>query len=259
MKKITLAAALVLAPTLAHAQSGCGGGAGVQVQSQTQVEASATSRHQSRLSAGAQAKVDADVRTAHDRHLPEEPISRRVAEGEAKGASEAQIVAASGRTLVELETAHDAIVGAGHRDPSNAEVTSGAQLVARGYTRTQLEEVARHAQADRSLVVAFETLTRLNAHGVSSTEAVAKVESKLAARASDADVRSLAGDANVGSQVESRGALNAGHGHGVAGSAAAGAGVAGAATGTVGRGVSGVAGGVTGGVNAGVVGGAQRP
>ena len=255
MKKITLAAALVIAPTLAHAQSG----AGVQVQSQTQVEASAKSHGESRLSAGSQAKVDADVRIARDRHLPEEPIRRRVAEGEAKGASEAQIVAASGRTLTQLETAHDAMVAGGHRDPSNAEVTYGAQLVARGYTRTQLEEVARHAPADRSLVAAFETLTSLRAHGVSSTEAVAQVESKLESHASDADVRSLAANAGAASQVESHGGLNAGHGHGVAGSAAAGAGAAAAATGNLGHAVGGVAGGVTGGVTGGATGGAQRP
>jgi hypothetical protein len=255
MKKVTLAAALVLAPALAHAQSG----AGVQVQSQTQVEASAKSRGESRLSAGSQAKVDADVRMARDHHLPEEPIRRRVAEGEAKGASEAQIVAASSRVLVELETAHDAMVAAGRRDPSNAEVTHGAQLVTRGYTRTQLEEVARRAPADRSLVVAFETLTAMRAHGVSSAEALERVESKLAARASDAEMRSLAANAGAASQVESGAALNAGRGQGVAGSAAAGAGAAAAATGTVGRGAAGVAGGVTGGVTGGVAGGAQRP
>jgi hypothetical protein len=257
MKKVTLVAALVLAPTLAHAQSG----ANVQVQSQTQVEASAKSRGESRLSTGSQAKVDADVRAAHGRRLPEEPIRRRVAEGEAKGASEAQIVAASGRALAELETAQDAMIAAGRRNPSNAEVTYGAQLVARGYTRAQLEEVAHHAPADRSLVVAFETLASMRAHGASSTEAVAQVESKLESRASDAEMRSLATNVTAGSQMEGHSTLNAGdHGqHGVAGSAAAGAGVAGAATGAVGHGVAGVAGGVAGGVNAGIKGGAQRP
>jgi hypothetical protein len=223
------------------------------------VEVSAKSRRESRLSAGSQAKVDADVRIAHDRRLPEEPIRRRVAEGEAKGASESQIVAASGRALAELETAHDAMVAAGRRDPSNAEVTYGAQLVARGYTHTQLEEVAHHAPADRSLVAAFETLSTLSARGVSSAQAVAQVESKLASRASDAEMRSLAGNVGAGSHVEGHGGLNAGHGQGIAGSAAAGAGAAGAATGTVGRGVAGVAGGVTGNVHAGATGGAQHP
>jgi hypothetical protein len=255
MKRITLAAALVIVPTLAHAQSG--GGAGAQAQSQTQVDVSTTSRGESRLSAASQAKVDADVRMARERRLPDAPIRQRVAEGEAKGASEAQIVAASGRALADLGTAHDAMVAAGRRDPSNAEVTYGAQLVARGYTRAQLEQVARGAPSDRSLVVAFETLTALRARGVSSAQALAQVESKLAARASDAELRSLASNANVASQVEGSGALNAGRGQGVAGSAAAGAGAA--AAGAVGRGVAGVAGGVTGSVNAGVAGAAQRP
>jgi len=253
MKKVTLAAALVLAPTLAHAQSG----AGIQVQSQTQVEASARSRGGSRLSAESQAKVDADVRVARERHLPEEPIRQRVAEGQAKGASESQVVAASGSALAELETAHDAMVAAGRKDPSNEEVTRGARLVARGYTRAQLETVARRAPSDRSLVVAFETLTALRARGVSSAEALAQVEGKLAARASDAEIESLASSANASSRADARGASSASGGQGVAGSAAAGAGAA--ATGAVGRGVTGVAGGVTAGVAGGVAGGVRRP
>lgn len=279
MKRITLAASLLIAPALVQAQGG------VQAQSQTTVDASArgtknaqgsasvtssttadaAARGGSKLSADAQAKVDADVRAARERKLPEAPIRRRAAEGQAKGASDAQIVAASGRTLVDLQTSFDAMARGGHSRPSDEEISRGAQLLARGYTSVQLEGIARKAPSDRSLVVAFETLTSLQAEGKSSARALAQVESLLEARASDAQLRGLAarGDAAAGlggavsvgrGATVGGGAASAAAGAGrVAGSAAAGAGAA--ATGGLTTSSGGAQAGVTGAVS-GTVGGA---
>lgn len=282
MKKIAMVA-LVIAPTLAHAQSGVtatsqttatgtastsrgntsvNGSASVHAKADAKVSAARAEHAANRgaiLSAEAQAKVDADLRTARERRLPEEPIRRRVAEGEAKGAADARIVAASGETLAQLEASSDAMVRGGRRDPSDAEVARGAQLIARGYTSAQIEAVARRAPSDRSLVVAFETLASLRARGASTDRAVAQVQSRLAARASDAEIRQLGIDANAAAQVDGsvgRGGMGqagaagsvtgnaAGSVGGVAGSAAAGAGTA--AGSTIGRGTTGVTGGATG-------------
>jgi hypothetical protein len=78
---------------------------GAQASSKTDVSATSsaqagTNRH---LSAEAQATVDANIRVARERKLPDEPIRQRVAEGQAKGASDAQIAAASGQTLLNLQ------------------------------------------------------------------------------------------------------------------------------------------------------------
>lgn len=252
MKKIALAAAIVLAPALAHAQS-------VHAQSQTRADASVQGSSRgghATLSADADAKVDANLKAARARHLPEQPIRDRVAEGEAKGASEAQIVAASGRTLAELQASYDAMVKAGRKEPSQDEVARGGQLMARGFTSAQVEAVARKAPSDRSLVVAFETLTSLQARGASTARAAARVEQLLAARASDAQMREVAVNATAAAHSDGlvqRGAGSAngaaaagvaGSAAGVAGSAAAGAGAA--ATGAVGQGAAGVAGSATG-------------
>lgn len=247
MKKIALAAALVVTPALAHAQSSAQSSA--QVGAKAEVSAQATTP---RLSADAQAKVDANVAAAHEKQLPEQPIRQRVAEGQAKGASEAQIVAASRSALLELQTSHDALVSAGRTQPSNEEVSRGASLIARGYTSAQLEAVARRAPADRSLAVAFDALTSLQAQGVTTANAVAQLEGKLASRASDAELRGLSANAAAGAQAN--GALNVGRTVGgvaggvagsASGSAAAGATGAGSAAGAAG----GVTGGVTGAVN----------
>jgi hypothetical protein len=228
MKKLTLAATLVLAPAALIAQTGAQASSKTDVSATSSAQAG-TNRH---LSAEAQATVDANIRVARERKLPDEPIRQRVAEGQAKGASDAQIAAASGQTLLNLQHSSDAMVRAGRANPTSGEVARAAQLIARGYTSAQLEAVVRKAPSDRSLVVAFETLTSLNAQGISTGNAVAQVESNLAAHASDAQLRGLAASANAAGGLT--GGLNAG---GAAGSAAASgsAGVAGTVGGVIGK------------------------
>ena len=246
MRKITVAAALVIAPVIAQAQTS------VQAQSQASVSAVARApRNETRLSAESQSKVDANLRAARERKLPEQPIRNRVAEGQAKGASEAQIVAASGRSLVDLQTSFDAMVRGGHAQPSEAEVTRGSQLLARGYTSANIEAVARKAPSDRSLLVAFETLTSLQARGVPTARAVAQIEYRLAARASDLELRGLAVNANAAAGMTSAasGAANGAGSVNAAGSAAAGAGHA----------ASGSSAGVTGHVTGAVSGALGKP
>lgn len=299
MRRITLAASLIIAPALVHAQATvqAQGSAGASVsgssaarqgslstaastqasgatkgtQSSGQASGAATGSQTTAsnagtraLSADAQAKVDANIRAAHERKLPEEPIRQRVAEGQAKGASDAQIAAASGRTLVDMQSAFEAMVHGGHTSPSDAEVSRGASLIARGYSTVQLEGVARNAGSDRSLTTAFDVLTSLQARGVSNANALAQVESQLAAHASDAQIGALATNANANAGLN--GALGGSQGSGaasatgnatagVAGSAAAGAGAA--ASGAVSGATSGA--GATGGLSGAVKGVLGKP
>lgn len=237
MKKITLAASLLITPAIAQAQTS------VQAQSKTNVSTSASVTPASangahRLGVDAQSKVDANLRVARERRLPDAPIRERVAEGQAKGATDAQVVAASGRTLVDLQSSFDAMGRGGHPSPSDAEITRGAALIARGYTSVQIEGVARTAPSDRSLVVAFDVLTTLRARGVATGRAAAQLEGELAARASDAQLLALGvnGDATAGVSSALTGGRSAGSAtgsasgragaSGVAESAAAGAGAA---------------------------------
>ena len=276
MKKITLAASLLIAPAVVKAQtnvqaqsqarvgasaSASTAGSTTPTQGSTSSSANASASGEHRLSADAQSKVDANLRVARERKLPEEPIRQRVAEGQAKGASDAQVVAASGKTLVDLQSSFDAMARGGHSSPSEAEISRGAALLARGYTSVEIEGVARKAPSNRSLVVAFDVLTSLQARGVSTGRAIAQLEGQLAAHASDAQLTSLA--ANVDATAGVTGASSAGRTAGsatgsaasgaavtgVAGSAAAGAGAA--AAGAVGSAASGAnaKGGVTGAVS----------
>jgi hypothetical protein len=174
MKRFILAAALVLAPTLAHAQAA--GTRGVSVQSRAQTD---------------------------------------------------------------LTISHDALLRAGHAQPTDEEVRLGARLMTRGYSRYQIETVARSAPADRSLIVAFETLSSLKTQGMTTTRATAEVESRVASRASDAELHEFALGADAG--LRTNAGVNAGRGTAKVDGAVDGAAGVNAA-GALGRGTAGVTG-----------------
>jgi hypothetical protein len=185
MHKIAFSLVIALTPAVLSAQ------ASARVQSSTKADAQIKSN--SGTQASASSSVDAEVAVARDRGLPTQPIRRRAAEGRAKGATEAQVTAAAGRLRANLEVAQDAMIRAGRTRPRDQEVERGASVIERGYTSADIEVVARSAPSDRSLVVAFDVLTRLAARGVSSSEAIARVRSKLESRAPDAQISALVG------------------------------------------------------------------
>ncbi|MBW7934126.1 MAG: hypothetical protein H3C62_11080 [Gemmatimonadaceae bacterium] len=190
-------------------------------------------------SAEGSARLEAMYADARRKDLPPEPIAQRVAEGRAKGASEAAILASAGTVKTHLEASHAAMLKAGRR-PSNAETARGATAMEHGVTEVQLETMARKTPSDRSLVVAFDVLGRLAARGVPVTRALAQVQTKLDARASDAVLVSLVPNAGAASGHATVGAGGA--------ASSTGSAVSAAATGAAGVGAPGVTTGVTGAV-----------
>lgn len=224
-----------------------------QVQAQATAKADVGFTVPANWSAEGKAKLEAMMRAAEREQLPREPMERRVAEGQAKGASEAAILAEVGRVKANLEAAHEVMVAAGRKSPSPEETERGARAMERGVARGQLELLVKHTPNDRSLVVAFDVLTRLTERGVPVNKALAQIQAKLDARASDAAILSLAGTANgaVAAGNSGRGGSVAGN---AAGSATATATGGAAASGSAAATAAGTATGVTKGVTAGVTG-----
>ena len=243
MYKVALSLALLPAALFAQSVSG-------SAQASTTTRANVSTPAAS-ANASAHASADAEIAAARSRGLPVAAMEHRVAEGRAKGASDAQLAASAHSLRLELESAHDAMVRAGRSSPSDQETERGAYLMERGYTSAQIEAVAKSAPSDRSLVVAFDVLTRLRERGVASARAVEEVSSKLQARASDESISALATTRT-----------NAGVGLGVGGSSASGAasatGRANAATGAAVSG-AGAAGSVAGSVTGAVTGAVKKP
>jgi hypothetical protein len=183
MKKIAVSLVLAMAPAMLAAQTSARAQAHAKADAEVKTGAAQASTATS---------VDVEIAVARERNLPTQPIRRRAAEARAKGRTEGEAALAARRMRADLETAHEAIVSAGRTEPNNDEVEHGGYAIERGYTRAHVEAIVRSAPSDRSLVVAFDVLTRLAARGVATDNAVAQVQAKLEARAADSQISALA-------------------------------------------------------------------
>jgi hypothetical protein len=163
-----------------------------QVGGEVQANASATTAP-STYSAESRAKIDAAFTAAKAKNLPDAPLRERIAEGQAKGAAEAQVVEAVQGVQTRLEASQEALIKGGHAQPDQGEIAAGAQAMERGATADQISGLVKHAPAGRSLAVAFNTLAKLSANGEPVDGALAKITAKLDAGATDGAVASLAG------------------------------------------------------------------
>jgi hypothetical protein len=147
------------------------------------------------FSASSRAKIDAALQAAKAKNLPDQPIRDRITEGQAKGATEAQIVDAVQGVETRLEASQAALIQAGRAQPQQNEVAGGALAMERGATAAHVAALVKHAPADRSLAVSFDVLAKLAAKGETVDDAIAKIAAKLDAGANDEAMASLVGGA----------------------------------------------------------------
>ncbi len=245
---LTITAALIPG-MLAAQQASTSTSASASVSAQTNVNVPAS------YSAESRAKIDAAFKAASAKHLPDQSMRERVAEGQAKSASDAQVADAVAQTETRLEASQSAMVHAGRANPQPEEITAGAQAMERGASDAQIEALAKHAPADRSLTVAFNVLTKLEANGQPVDKALAQIQSKLDASASDDVLTSLTGSADAGATAGKPDAAASGAASGTAsGAAGSAAGSATAGVNAAAHGAAGAAAGVTGSVTGAVKG-----
>lgn len=234
MKQIVwFTAVLTVVPVAVSAQGARTGSAPPSSSVQTSASATAQLRTPPGWSAEGKARLQAMFNDAQEHQVPTQPMERRVAEGAAKGASEATILASVGRLKANLEASHEAMVAAGRQNPAAEETARGASAMERGVTKVQIEQMVRSTPSDRSLVVAFDVLTQLAARGVPVVQAVAQVRAKLDARATDQAISALVPRPQTSAGVNAQGTATAGGTAAAARPSGAGVGVTGAATGVV--------------------------
>lgn len=163
----------------------------VGTQISTQASASASAGIPSSFSAEGRQRLTKLYTDAEARGFSAASMANLVAEGQAKGASEARIVDAARTKYTQLSVTQEAMLRAGRTAPTPEEVDRGANLMARGATAVQIEQLTRRAPAERSLTVAFEVLTDLAAKGMPVDHALTQVQTRLEQRASDAALREL--------------------------------------------------------------------
>lgn len=190
MKRLFILLALPLAPALAAAQQSAPSPSAA-VPADTQAQAQSQAQVLAKFSAESRVKLEALLSQAREKKLPEKALVDRMSEGKAKGAEEGQIVTAAGQLMTRLELANQVMIQSGRKDPDPQEITFGAAVLERGASAEQLGAVVHAAPSDRSLVVAFDVLTRLSERGLPINNALAQVTAKLNARASDSEIASL--------------------------------------------------------------------
>jgi hypothetical protein len=235
MKATTaLTLALICAPAALFAQ-------------QASASASATSEARVNIPAGysaeAKANIEASFKRAREKNVPDQAMRQRLAEGAAKSATDAQVATVVQKTEARLEASQSAMVRAGRSNPTPQEINAGEQAMARGATEAHVEALAKHAPVDRSLAVAFDVLSRLEAQGRPVDQALAEITAKLDAHANDDALVSLTGNApapgtanahgNNPGAASAAGSATAGVGAAVKGTGNAAAGVGAAVSGTV--------------------------
>ena len=249
MKTITTLAVTVLLgshvmTTNATAQVSAQAESRVEVRGQTRAapERTPTSGAASEQSRQGVGSLDAEavVRATAEAGLPTAPVRRTVAEGEAKGAVEADVVRAAVRTQGRLMIAREALESDGEREPSQGEITLGAEALLRGADRADLERMADAAPEGRSLEASLQTMLSLGAQGQSARQISSSIAAQLAAGANDLSISALAG-LNLSSVVG--GVVGGASASGSLGGSPGGASVAGSLTGSA----SAVLGGATAG------------
>jgi hypothetical protein len=148
------------------------------------------------------ARINAALETAVSAGIPVELLESKVAEGRAKGVSEARIAAAVEARLQGLRRAAGAFERAEVASTSSADLSVAADAIEAGVSENTLIKVTRSAPAERR-AVAIATLTALVQLGHTSEQALARVNSVVR---SNAELVRL--NADVAAQLQSRGAIN---------------------------------------------------
>src|SRR5690242_14032588 len=117
-----LAFVVTFAPALLAGQQ-------VSASASAQTDASVNTNVPASFSAQSKTQINASFEAARRRNLPQQPMRQRMAEGQARGATEAQIVTSVQREEARLELAQTALIKAGRTQPQPQEVEAGAQAM----------------------------------------------------------------------------------------------------------------------------------
>ncbi len=141
-------------------------------------------------------KVIAIVTDATSRGLPGQAIADRALEAIAKGRSGDQVPAAAQAFAADLAVAHDALQHAG-RNPDVSEIEAAAAAKELGVDGAAISTLASSAPSGRSLAVPLAVIGALVNRGLPSDGALQAVLDRLTARAGDADLVEMPGQAGL--------------------------------------------------------------
>src|ERR1041385_5808222 len=139
-------------------------------------------------------RVLAVIAKAKSVDLPTEALENRALKFAAKGVNGDSIVKSVAEQEQRMEGVRDTLQHARGHKPAGDEVEAGAEAVRKGVDGAKVSELAKSAPSGRSLAVPLYVIGSLVDRGLPSDQALAKVEARLKARASDQDLEKLPGE-----------------------------------------------------------------
>jgi hypothetical protein len=144
-------------------------------------------------------------------HLPSDALANRSLKFAARGIDPQNIAHAATDQLTRLRSARDILRSARRESPDSDEIEAGAEALRQGVHGSDVASLAKSAPSGRSLAVPLYVIGSLVSRGLPSDQALQRVQTKLAARASDADIEasgrgSVASAQNQSSQGRGRAA-----------------------------------------------------
>ena len=143
-------------------------------------------------------RVLAVIADARAHALPAAALEHRALQLASKGAAPADVERAVRDEETEMSEAKDAIQRGRGSDATDDEVEAGAAAMSKGVDGAQVSAIAKDAPSGRSLTVPMFVIASLIDRGLSAREALTKVEERLTARASDAELAKLPEQASAG-------------------------------------------------------------
>ena len=167
--------------------------------------------------------VLAVISDARSDNLPADALLNRSLKFAARGVPAPDIARAADEQLARMRSAREALRTARSAPPAGDEIEAGAEALREGVSGPDVSKLARSAPSGRSLAVPLYVIGSLVSRGLPSDQALQRVQSKLAARASDADIEASGRDNAVASENRSNQGRGNGVGNGRAGEAGTGA------------------------------------
>lgn len=140
------------------------------------------------------ARVLARIADARARQLPAEALENRALKFAAKGVDPRNIERSVNEQADRMDVARAALAKGRPSRPAGDEIEAGAEAMRKGVDGAAVSMLAKDAPSGRSLAVPLFVIGSLTDHGLTASDALQRVLTRLRARASDSDLESMPAD-----------------------------------------------------------------
>lgn len=160
-----------------------------------------TERLREVLPADVAERVIERIANARERALPAQALENRALKFAARGIAPADVERAVTEHVSRMDAARAAFLDGRAGDVTGEEIEAGAEALRQGVDGALVSELAKSAPSGRSLAVPLYVIGSLVERGLPSDEALARVQERLLARASDAEIERMPAGVGRGGEM----------------------------------------------------------